>query len=195
MMKLWRWSSIFAALAATCLTAAAACAVTGSGQPAPAGSTGASPATSATPAVTPEPVGGSGSPVPIVAGKVTVKVGAASYQAGAVVTATVANGLDRAIYTEDFKTVCSIFILQRSEVGVWTDITGCKLGRPTLTVIVGPGLGRSAQLDPNSFHLTGGRTGPAFGAGTYRVKFTYRLDPEVGGEDPLVAYSAEFAIR
>jgi hypothetical protein len=190
-MKPWRRSSILVFLAATGLTAAAACAVTGSGQPAPTASTSASPATSATP----EPGGGSGSPVPVAVGKVTVKVGAASYQAGAVISVTVANGLDRAIYTEDFKTVCSIFILQRSDSGVWADITGCKLGRPTMTVTVAPGLGRSAQLDPNSFHLTGGRTGPAFGAGTYRVKFTYRLDPEVGGEDPFVAYSAEFAIR
>ena len=59
---------------------------------------------------------------------------------------------------------------------------------------VGPETGKTADLDPASFHLQARGTG-GFGAGTYRVKLTYRDDPGLGGEDPFTAYSAEFAIR
>lgn len=115
-----------------------------------------------------------------------ISVGA-SYRAGENVTVTVANGLDRTIYTEDFKTQCTIVILQRQTSGSWTDITGCKLGRPTLTVSLKPGESRTITLAPDSFHVT-------FGAGAFRIKFTYRMTAELGGDDPNVAYSTEFRV-
>jgi hypothetical protein len=37
--------------------------------------------------------------------------------------------------------------------------------------------------------------GLAFGAGSYRLKFTYRLESAPEGDEPLTAYSAEFTIR
>lgn len=58
----------------------------------------------------------------------------------------------------------------------------------------GPGLDLEVELDPTSFHLASDAGGPAFGAGTHRMKFTYRLEPGMGGQDPLPAYSAEFPI-
>ncbi|MFL6073350.1 MAG: hypothetical protein ACJ73S_08155 [Mycobacteriales bacterium] len=138
-------------------------------------------------------------PAPVRRGEVTVTLAARGHRPGEVVRATVANGTDRVVYTEDFKTDCSIAFLQHHEAGGWVDVLGCGMGRPTLTVAIGPGRGRAVAFDPHSFHLAGGPggtgAGPGFGAGTYRVRFTYRLEREPGGEDPLVAYSAEFAIR
>jgi hypothetical protein len=171
----------------------------GAGQPPAVGGSGSAEATSATagpgsggPAPAPGPVGGSGAPVPIAKGNVSVQLDASQYRVGAVIHVTVANGTDRPIYTEDFKTDCSIVILQRRDGTAWTDVLGCRLGRPTMTVQIGPALGRTVALDPTGFHLAGGQ---AFGNGTYRVKFTYRSDPALGGEDPFTAYSAEFAMR
>jgi hypothetical protein len=130
----------------------------------------------------------SGSPVPFAKGEVSVKLGADHCAVGAVVYVSVSNGMDRPVYTEDFKTACSIVVLQRRDGDAWTDIVGCRLGRPTATVETGPGLGHQVDLDPTSFHLASG--GPAFDAGTYRVRFTCRLEPGMGGEDPLVVCSA-----
>jgi hypothetical protein len=76
-----------------------------------------------------------------------------------------------------------------------TDIVGRRLGRPTATVTTGPSLGRTVDFEPAGPHLTGGTSGPAFGAGSYRVKFAYRFEPCPGGQDPLTAYSAEFTIH
>jgi hypothetical protein len=132
--------------------------------------------------------------MPVAAGKVTVTTTAHSYAVGGVITASIANGLDRAVYTDDFKTACSIATVQRLDAGMWTDITGCRLGRPTMTVKIAAGLGRSVTFDPYSFHLTAGKAGPAFGPGTYRVKFTYRFDADMGIEDPMVAFCAEFKV-
>src|SRR5207244_1969271 len=163
--------------------------------PATAPATSASPDTRNDPPAPPPPE--SGSQVPLVKGEVSVRLDAGGYRVGAVIPVTVSNGMDRPVYTEDFKTACSIVILQRGDGGGWTDITGCALGRPTATVTIGPGLGRQVEIDPASVHLNRGAPPGtrAFGAGTYRVKFTYRVEPAVGGEDPLTAYSPEFAIR
>jgi hypothetical protein len=167
-----------------------------------ASGTTATPAAGASPNAS-SPTGpgdGPGTPAPVRKGEVTVTPAARGYAVGHVVRATVANGMDRAVYTEDFKTDCAIAFLQRHEPGGWVDVLGCRLGRPTLTVAIGPGMGRDVAFDPRGVHLAGGPggtgTGPGFGAGTYRVRFTYRLEPDPGGgQDSLVAYSAEFAIR
>src|SRR5437867_1702355 len=90
--------------------------------------------------VPPGPGGSSGTAVPFVKGEVSVKLDAGEYRVGSVVHVTVSNGMDRPVYTEDFKTACSVVILQRQEGGAWTDILGCKLGRPTTTVTVSPGM-------------------------------------------------------
>jgi hypothetical protein len=138
--------------------------------------------------------GSSGSPVPVTAGKVEVRLGKASYRVSETLRVTVANGLGTSIYTEDFKTVCSIVMLQRAESSGWRDIDGCQLGRPTVTVMIGAGLGQTVEIDPNSTHLQDGGTRIGFGAGVYRIKFGYRLDRGRMGEEPLVVYSPEFAV-
>lgn len=154
----------------------------------PAGGSGSAETTSVTAELT-----GVSAP-PLVDGEVLVKLDAGGYQVGEVIRVTVSNGMDRPIYTEDFKTACSIVTLQHREGG-WRDITGCALGRPTVTVTIGPGSMERIEVDPASFHLAHGSGGPAFGAGTYRVAFTYRLERAVSADAPLAAYSPEFAIR
>jgi hypothetical protein len=141
------------------------------------------------------PLAASGTPVPIAVGKVEVRLSKASYRVGEVVQVTVANGSDKSIYMEDFKTVCSIVTLQRSEGGGWKPIEGCQLGRPTATVAIGAGLGLAVDINPNSMHFRNGANEIGFGPGTYRVKFGYRLDRDRMGEEPLVAYSPEFEVR
>jgi hypothetical protein len=208
-MSCSRWRSTFVGLAAIgVMMAMVACGgERGGGESAatsssvPAGGSGTAESTSVTADNTtsvpasPGPGGGSGSPVPFVKGDVSVKLDAGGYRVGAIVHVTVSNGMDRPIYTEDFKTACSIVTLQRREGGGWSDVTGCALGRPTVTVTIGPGRGLNVEIDPASFHLAHGSGGPAFGAGTYRVVLTYRLERTVGGADPLAAYSPEFGIR
>jgi hypothetical protein len=189
-----RQSFMYVMLAATTL-AAAACGGTPSGGQDASAAPSASSSPSATTPPTEEPGQGSDAPVPVTTGKVTVTLGTQAYSTGAIITVTIANGLDRAVYSEDFKTACTIVTVQRLNGGVWTDITGCKLGRPTMTVAIDPGQGKTLQLDPNSFHLTGGRGGPAFPPGTYRVQFTYRYDRAMLGEESLAAYSAQFTIK
>jgi hypothetical protein len=156
--------------------------------------TSASPVVSGQPVPSP-PSGDAGSTVPVEPGKVSVTVGASAYPVGTVVSATVANGLDRPVITTDFKTGCTIVILQRSTGGGWTDLTGCQLRRPTMVVTIGPGRGRTVTLDPGSVHLTNSGAASGFGAGTYRVKFTYALESGGDGSEPLTAYSGDFTIR
>ena len=189
-----RWMPAFIALGTIgVVMAVAACAgdrgsgVTGGSVP--AGGSGSAETTS----VTAEPTGVS-APA-LVKGDVVVKLDAGGYRVGTVIHVTVSNGMDRPVYSEDFKTACSIVTLQRHDSGGWSDITGCALGRPTVTVTVEPGSAERIELDPASFHLAHGSGRPAFGAGTYRVAFTYRLERAVAGDAPLAAYSPEFAIR
>jgi hypothetical protein len=179
--RIW---SISVALALSAATAACA-----SPDAHPESSAGASAPASASV----EPSSGSGSPPVVTVDKVTVTVSADRYAVGENLLVSITNRLDRSIYTEDFKTECTIVYLQRKDNGAWMDITGCRLGRPTMTVAIGAGASKALTIDPNSFHLTGGSE-PGLVAGSYRVKFTYRFAQEVGGDDPFAVYSAEFTI-
>ena len=199
-MRRWPGTERIAALAVTgVLAAVSGC---GAGQPAPSGQSAGSGSGSTSvnagggsgdPA--PGPDGGAGAPVPVVRGAVSVTPDAGEYRMGAVIKVTVANGTERPVYTEDFKTACTIVTLQRRDGADWTDMIGCALGRPTETVRIGPGLGRTAELDPASIHLNNTPGGPGFGTGSYRLMFTYRLDPAPGTGNPSVVYSEQFAVR
>lgn len=175
-------------MAALVMAAGAAC---GSGSGGPAASaqpTGASPAaTAASPAATE-------SPLSAPAGDLTVSTSAAQYAVGETLKVTVRNDRSETVYTEDFQTECTIVTLQKSAGGSWTDITGCSLGRPTRTVKIEPGAASEILLDPHSFHLAEGQNQLGFGAGTYRIRFGYRLGQEPMGAQPLIGYSALFTI-
>ena len=197
MMRLFAVVFVAVALAAGCAQAGP-----GTGPSESSGSSGgtvtpAQPGTG-TPSAPPPP--DLGIVMPTAPGKVTVTISAALAAVGAPLFITVANGLARTIYTGDEKTDCSIVSLQRRTGSSWEDVTGCLFGRPPFTVAIGSGRGRKVKIDPRSGHLFHGQPqgAPAFGAGVYRVTFTYGLTPGSGPatpEEPYTAYSQEFALK
>jgi hypothetical protein len=104
------------------------------------------------------------------------------------------NGRSEPIYTEDFQSACTIVTLQKSDAGSWTDITGCAMGRPTRTITIEPGTTRDVTVDPHAFRLAEDPGMLGFGAGTYRIKFGYRLGREPMGAQPLLAYAPMFVV-
>lgn len=152
-----------------------------SGAPTPSSPGSPTPATTESPMPT---------QIPIAAGPVTVRTDAGHYAVGSTLHVTVSNRNDRPAYTTDFKTDCSIVTLQRHDGDAWTNIVGCLLKRPTRIVEVGPGQEQGIDIDPRGSHLSGA----AVGAGTYRIEFTYRTDPQPTSGEPMVSYSPEFTI-
>lgn len=152
----------------------------------------------ACPAVTePLPPGDLGTIAPVPRGKVTVSVGQPAYAEGAVITVRIANGLESVVYTEDSKTDCSIAILERKDGEAWSRIAGCGVERLPAVVALGPRRVRTARIDPMSFHLgvPEGSSKPAFGAGVYRIRFTFRRTPEPLAIEPEAVLSDTFRIE
>jgi hypothetical protein len=130
-------------------------------------------------------------------GKVTVTVGQAQFAEGAVITIRIANGLETVVYTEDSKTDCSIAILERKDGEDWTRIAGCAVERLPAVVALGPRRVRTARIDPMSLHLgvPQGSAKPAFGAGVYRIRFTFRRTPEPRAIEPESVLSNTFRVE
>ena len=139
---------------------------------------------------------GFGTPSQTTAGKVTVTLDRPAYTVGQTLGATVANGLEAAIYSADSKSDCSIVTLERRDGTAWQSIQGCSLGRVPLVMPIGPGRARRVSVNPRSVHfgVTTSTPDPAFGVGTYRVKFSYGLVPGQEVEESKVVYSPEFSI-
>jgi hypothetical protein len=131
-------------------------------------------------------------------GKVSIVLRAPVFKEGEVIRAVIANGLERILYAEDEKTDCSIAILERREAKTWRPVLGCAVGRAPLVVAIGPGRGRVVTINPFSIHLSMGMpptSKPAVGAGTYRIKFAYRVSSTPGAGEPFAAVSGPFSIR
>jgi hypothetical protein len=144
-----------------------------------------------------QPAPDEGVPMHVQPGKLTVTLNASSYSSGVALTATIANGTDRTVYTADMKSDCSIMIVERQDGGSWQPLPGCNERRAPATIAVGPRLGRTATINPLSanFGVAPGSSTPAFSAGIYRIKFTYRLELEPEGEEPNEVYSNSFEIH
>ena len=139
-----------------------------------------------------------GTPVKTVPGKVSVLLDAPSFREGEKIWVTVANGRRQTIYSEDSKTDCSIVILERLAGKIWEPVLGCAVGRAPIVVAIGPGRGRVVTIDPFSFHLrlgTPDTSKPVLRAGTYRIRYAYRLGPGPEFEEPYTAFSPTFQIR
>jgi hypothetical protein len=151
------------------------------------------------PSQSPQPIlmPDAGVPATVQPGQVTVEMSATSYAEGEAIQGTVANGLEDTIYTEDMKSDCSIVILEQQAGEAWQPIPGCAMERAPLILALDPGHGRVVTLDPLSIHFKDGSASqaPAFEAGTYRIRFTYRLEPGPEGEEPLEAFSDTFTIQ
>lgn len=139
---------------------------------------------------------GFGLPAVTVPGQVRVLLDAAAYTEGNVLSVTITNGLDVTIYADDEKTDCSIVVLDRQTGSRWEPLLACGLGRTPVALPIGPGRARTAEINPRStnFGIAPGSATLGFGAGTYRVTFTYRLDPARGAHEPYSVSLAPFEI-
>lgn len=132
-----------------------------------------------------------------VAAKVTVTLSATSYAQGETIRFTIGNGLPSTLYAEDSQSACEIAMLERRATKAWEALWGCSFERaPALVAIPARGL-RHVAIDPSSPHLEPFRQPdkPAVGPGTYRIRFTYRLDPGPLTGAPETAVSPSFEIR
>lgn len=150
------------------------------------------PATSSTPTEPVSPLSDPGQPTTSTPGKVTVRSIAGRYRAGQPITIAVANGLDQPIFSNDFRTDCSIVLLQRRRE-TWADIAGCAQGRPPATFGIGPSHMRTVIINPNSINFD--ISTELLSAGTYRAAYRYRFDPTSSAEDSEVTYSQPFTIE
>ncbi len=155
------------------------------------------PATqTAAPASPALPGDGPGQRVDAPAGRVTITLSARAYEEGQVISALIANGLERTVHAQDSKTDCTIAFLQRGHGTEWVDLLACAVMRPPITLAIGPQHGRTVTFDPSSRNFAAlPERQPALGPGTYRVKFTFRLSPGPEGEERLAAFSPVFAIH
>lgn len=115
----------------------------------------------------------------------SVTVDASQYSRADMVTATVANTGQRAIFAEDMKTDCSIVMLQRQDGQNWTGFATCGMERAPQTVAVLPGEHRRIAL-----RLAEDVTG----SGSFRVVFRFRLDRQPEGSEPELVSSPMFTV-
>lgn len=143
-----------------------------------------------------QPLGGLGTPVQTSPGRVTIRLSARSYARGKVISAVIANGLDRTIYVEDSNSDCSIAVIERQTGATWQPITGCAQRRPPVTVAIGASRGRTVLLEPSSSNFAAvlGPSAVPLEEGTYRLTVTFRLSEQPQGEAPLVTHSSPFQI-
>ncbi|MDI6772680.1 MAG: hypothetical protein QME77_08845 [bacterium] len=145
----------------------------------------------------PVALGACGEPV-VVPGKVTLSLGVRSLGPGDLIRIAVVNGLRQTIYTEDMKSDCSIVLLERYSGGAWQPLPGCALGRAPRVVAIAPGQVRPVEINPRSIHfLSGAPKEPGrspIGAGTYRIRFGYRLARGPEGEETHVVHSELFRV-
>ncbi len=154
------------------------------------------------PGVTPGPPVSAGAPVEpetgqLVPGQVTVALSAASYAVGETITAAIFNGLEQTIYAGDVKSDCSIAILEQETGTGWQPLIACGVARPSLAVAIQPGQGQVVTIDPLSFNFQAisGGAGPGFGAGNYRIKFSYRFVPGPDLPEPDAVFSEVFQVQ
>lgn len=144
----------------------------------------------------PTPATDLGVPVKTETGKVTLTLDGKGYTAGQKLLVTVANGLERTIYSDDMKSACTILIVEKESGGNWTPVTGCPMERLPMSVAIGPGMGRTIEIDPGSGLFDGAQPGQsALAAGTYRIRFTYRFAPEEGAAETESSVSDTFSIQ
>jgi hypothetical protein len=138
-----------------------------------------------------------GTPVIVESGTVIIEVGTLTYKVGDVITATVANGSAETIYTQNQQSDCSIATLEQGEGANWQPLLGCNIESLPRQVAIAPGQGEMVTINPLSthFNVIPNIAKPAFGEGTYRLKFSYRLTPNETATEPIVVYSAMFTIQ
>ncbi len=132
--------------------------------------------------------------VEVASGEVTITQLSGQYKVGDIIVVTIANGLDQTIYAADMKSACAIAILEMWNGSDWESF-GCGMERLPMVLAIGSGMGRTVIFDPrNQVFGTGSADIFAFGAGKYRIRFTYRFDRTAEGDEPYSVQSPEFQI-
>ena len=139
-----------------------------------------------------------GAPTTATQGVIAIVLGAPAFAGGQPIAATIVNGLDHAVYTQDQKTDCSIAYLERWDGASWQPIAGCGLRRLARVYTIAPGASEVVAIDPASAHLAGAASAgqPAIGPGAHRLRFTYSLDPNTvpGTAETEETPSVQFSI-
>lgn len=131
--------------------------------------------------------------------RVTLTSYAASYRKGERIVATVANGLQHPIYTEDMKTDCSIVTLEYWDGTWWQPVLNCGMERLPAIAKIEAGQTVKVEIGTESSHFGASPTAQkrAPGVDKCRLKFTYWFTPGPEGfelEELEVMYSDAFAI-
>lgn len=148
------------------------------------GPTGGTPTPGGPATATPIPPGGTMTP-----GAVTLALSATSYTAGQPIVVTIHNGLNTTIMTADHKTNCSMVTLQMQTANGWVDLAPCKLMIATRLVELAAQSATPIALGSGTQAATAN-----WGAGTYRVMFTYGTTPQNAPVGAGIIYSATFTI-
>jgi hypothetical protein len=107
-----------------------------------------------------------------------------------IIVATITNGSEKRIQTEDLKSFCTIVDLQREENGRWVNTGQCLLARTPLPVNINPGETLKVELQP--IGIVPGANEP----GVYRLALTFRaVEDDKPVSDYLVAVSPFFRIN
>ncbi len=126
---------------------------------------------------------------PTIAERVSIFPDKASYQAGELITAIIANNSDQAIVAFDQQSYCSIVQLQMQDGDRWTDIGVCPLGRLPLPTVIPPGQKLEVPLRPPQFFP------PPPAPGAYRLALSFKVgEPVYTGNDLIVVASRPFRI-
>jgi hypothetical protein len=128
-------------------------------------------------------------------GAVTIALTEASYASGKPVVAIVQNGLDHPIYADDLQSDCTVITLEQQTGDEWKPLSACLMKRMSRPVAIAAGETQVVQIDPLSSNFGLGLKSPAFGAGRYRLSFSYRSRSREGtGAPTRTVYSRTFRI-
>ena len=147
----------------------------------------ATPQTTAPPPPTTSPPS-QGEPAETTPGRVTLTASSTTFNLEEDIEASVANGRDATIYTEDLHTSCTIAVLERQEQKQWTPLPDCGAERAASVLAIGPDRGRTIKITAAS--LNGALT-----PGTYRLTVQWRTAPAPDGQFENETHSQPFEVR
>lgn len=132
-------------------------------------------------------------------GEVTIELNGMPYREVDVLSAALKSGLRQTIWGMNGQTDCSIVTLEQWTGTAWKPLPGCTSGLPLVPVPIEPGRSYAIQIDPRSLNLVRLAVNSllAFGQGSYRIAFGYRLTRDFnppGHFFDSVAYSQTFQI-
>ena len=115
---------------------------------------------------------------------VTLQVGAASYQAGSLISVTIKNQSTQAIYFADHRTNCTVLLLERQVASSWEPVALCKLMIMTRLHSLKAGEVLEVKLTTSNQWATG----------IYRARLDYSFKSDSGVGASTIVYSSSFRL-